>query len=159
MKFVAFTLDASDAIKVISPLPRTHKSKAIRVLLRDHDIHGGMECVSCGLRTSVFRFERETLKRYTWAAYGEKKNGKLVRMTFDHIVPRSLGGSDSITNGQCMCYECNQRKGNSITLTDMIAAATHHSPHLIWNVIVPNKLQKSKRGKLRTLINQAKNFS
>jgi ATP adenylyltransferase len=30
----------------------------------------------------------------------------------DHIVPKSLGGADDITNYQALCYSCNASKGN-----------------------------------------------
>jgi ATP adenylyltransferase len=30
----------------------------------------------------------------------------------DHIVPRSRGGTDDLTNLQALCYRCNQIKGN-----------------------------------------------
>ena len=30
----------------------------------------------------------------------------------DHIVPKSLGGADDITNYQALCYTCNASKGN-----------------------------------------------
>lgn len=35
-----------------------------------------------------------------------------VRGTIEHIVPRSLGGSDRIDNLAWACYECNQKRGN-----------------------------------------------
>jgi hypothetical protein len=35
-------------------------------------------------------------------------------MTIDHILPRSLGGDDSIENLQPMCNSCNSKKGNKV---------------------------------------------
>jgi diadenosine tetraphosphate (Ap4A) HIT family hydrolase len=35
-----------------------------------------------------------------------------VAMEVDHIQPRSLGGSDDLSNLQALCYRCNSRKSN-----------------------------------------------
>ena len=35
-------------------------------------------------------------------------------MTIDHILPRSLGGSNAIENLQPMCNTCNHKKGNKV---------------------------------------------
>lgn len=42
-----------------------------------------------------------------------EKNGELILMTKDHILPRSKGGKNYLTNYQTMCIECNITKGNS----------------------------------------------
>lgn len=33
-------------------------------------------------------------------------------MTLDHMVPKSKGGSNHITNMRPLCWECNQMRGN-----------------------------------------------
>ena len=42
-------------------------------------------------------------------AYCKAKN---VRLEVEHVVPRSRGGSNRITNLALSCHECNQAKGN-----------------------------------------------
>lgn len=35
----------------------------------------------------------------------------ILSLTLDHIIPRALGGEFSLQNMQCLCKECNERKG------------------------------------------------
>ena len=35
-----------------------------------------------------------------------------VAMTIDHVIPKSLGGTDSWENLVCACSECNSKKGD-----------------------------------------------
>ena len=45
-----------------------------------------------------------------------RKDGELILMTKDHIVPKSHGGTNASNNLQTMCEECNNNKGNKIDL-------------------------------------------
>ena len=52
------------------------------------------------------------LKRanYRCELCGIKADDKALEV--DHIVPKSLGGADDLTNYQALCYSCNASKGN-----------------------------------------------
>ena len=61
--------------------------------------HAGTCCMCCGI----------PLKN---TKYFEKEDGTLVRCTIDHVLLRSLNGSNSIDNLVLMCHDCNQMRGN-----------------------------------------------
>ena len=40
------------------------------------------------------------------------EDGEMILMTKDHIIPKSKGGKNHISNMQTMCCHCNLRKGD-----------------------------------------------
>lgn len=72
-------------------------------------------CVKCQLEASYYAKEKskgqEDSKRWHFNLYGVKA-GREIMFTKDHIVPRSLGGKDILSNYQIMCSECNGKKRN-----------------------------------------------
>lgn len=76
----------------------------------------GMTCVECGLTGQFFAKEKHTNKenRYHLNLYAIDKNGKEVLMTKDHIIPKSKGGKNILDNYQCMCVNCNCKKGSTL---------------------------------------------
>ena len=70
----------------------------------------GVVCPCCGRKGSYFKLEgtNGNPNRRHFNLYCE--DGTL--MTKDHIIPKSLGGLDTVANLQPMCKECNAKKGN-----------------------------------------------
>lgn len=72
----------------------------------------GTECVDCGIKASFFAIERHQGDvNYHINLWAINSDGKQVLMTHDHILARSLGGADNISNTQTMCMICNFEKG------------------------------------------------
>lgn len=73
------------------------------------------QCVTCGIEGQYFAKERlPGSKRYHFNLYAIDAEGVEVMITKDHIIPKSLGGLDTLSNYQTMCAPCNRAKGNKI---------------------------------------------
>lgn len=72
-------------------------------------------CVTCGCTGSIFRLESHSsdVNRPHLNMYAEK-DGKMLLMTKDHIIPKSKGGPDHPDNLQTMCHVCNEIKGDKL---------------------------------------------
>lgn len=75
----------------------------------------GTKCICCGIEGRYFAKEKVGCdKSYHLNLYAIDKNGEEVLMTKDHILPKSKGGRDHISNYQPMCVKCNKAKGSNI---------------------------------------------
>lgn len=74
----------------------------------------GLECVHCGIKGSFFALERSGTKgRYHLNLYALNDRNEEILMTKDHIIAKSRGGRNHISNYQPMCVICNVAKGAS----------------------------------------------
>ena len=76
----------------------------------------GLRCVACGIEGKFFAKEKghgSSQDRYHLNLYAINENDEEVLMTKDHIIPKSLGGKNTLDNLQPMCQFCNSRKGSS----------------------------------------------
>lgn len=72
----------------------------------------GLKCACCGKEGAYFKLDGdENSDRRHFNLYCD--DGTL--MTKDHIVPKSRGGVDRVSNMQTMCMQCNVAKGNLIS--------------------------------------------
>lgn len=71
------------------------------------------ECVVCGLKATYFRLDTYPEHKTTchFNLYADVE-GQPTLFTKDHIVPKSKGGQDFISNYQVMCLPCNGLKGS-----------------------------------------------
>ena len=69
-------------------------------------------CVSCGIKAKYAIKVKENKYWNSVLIYAEDIHGNLIQMTTDHIVPKSLGGTNQRTNLQTMCEICNHSKQN-----------------------------------------------
>lgn len=89
-----------DAVNICSLRLFTFKSK-------------GTVCRGCGIIGSkIYKEKTKKDKRFHLNLYAINSSGHEVLMTKDHIIPKSLGGKNHITNLQPMCTNCNNKKGN-----------------------------------------------
>lgn len=75
-----------------------------------------LTCVGCKFVGSVFRLqlaEKDLLTIVPHINLYGIKDGKSILFTKDHIIPKSKGGKNILSNYQTMCYECNFAKGNT----------------------------------------------
>lgn len=74
-------------------------------------------CVGCGAVGTHFTVDTHRYSKtvnYHLNMYGFDREGNEVLFTKDHIIPKSRGGKERISNMQTMCVKCNQKKGNNL---------------------------------------------
>lgn len=79
----------------------------LKLFFRNHT------CVKCGIEGQYFAMESTGNDNLHFNLYA-LKDGREVLITKDHILPKSKGGKDIMSNYQTMCTTCNSAKGNKI---------------------------------------------
>lgn len=104
-------------------------------VLRAHSL----QCCFCGLKATRFlvsRHKNDHVMPYSINAYAGE-----VMLTWDHILPKSHGGSDHVDNGRVACGPCNMRRGNKLTIEDVLWAVKQ-DPKVIFKNVAKNHRPK-----------------
>lgn len=78
----------------------------------------GLKCGRCERIGSFFAFEVPTKchPNTNWHLnlYSVNEHGEEMMMTMDHVIPKSKGGLNSLSNTQTLCSRCNFVKADKI---------------------------------------------
>lgn len=74
----------------------------------------GIVCARCGILGELFFKEklRRSDKFFHLGFYALDGYKKEIMITIDHVIPKSRGGKNRLSNLQTLCFPCNQDKGD-----------------------------------------------
>lgn len=98
-----------------SPLKGTHRVDILKSYEKKLWHNSQRRIIKIGNGGSHTLGDWETLKaQYNWTCPACKEREPIIKLTIDHIIPLSKGGSDNIENIQPLCKPCNSRKQTKI---------------------------------------------
>lgn len=112
------TLSIKDVFNVLELKAKKHifDGEHINMTSQRYELffNKGVDCVSCKIKGSFFAIEKNhESSGYHLNLYALDSQNEEVLMTKDHIVPKSKGGKNHLSNYQPMCTLCNAEKGHS----------------------------------------------
>jgi len=79
-------------------------------------VHRELTCKCCGIKASFAAIESCPASKGHKGInfYGYDYDGNEVLLTWDHMIPKSIGGKNNMKNSQTLCTICNVIKGNNL---------------------------------------------
>jgi len=88
------------------------KKRKRRIRKKLRCFRNSLACANCGAIGTHFQLEQVDSDGGTVRLALYTEDGK--EMTVDHIIPKGMGGRDTLSNVQTMCYKCNYLKGDCL---------------------------------------------
>ena len=105
---------AMDAKQKRMPVEGTSISCGMTSLrMRVFRTHGAV-CAHCGETGTYFAVERAQASEDDRQWHLNLYSDAGVMLTFDHVMPKSKGGANTLDNAQTLCYPCNQKKADTV---------------------------------------------
>lgn len=109
-----------------------------------HNEYQPLRCWKCGIEANCFivsKGRNDFIGPPVMELYVDTGT-EVILMTRDHIIPKSLGGSNDVANLRVGCGPCNHGRGNKVNEEDR--EFREANPHLI----VPGFVPKEQRAPL-----------
>jgi len=111
------------------PSKKDFFKKSIKLTSHRYKVYAtkGIQCAHCGIIGLYFALEQSAAQKtnkYHFNLYAVDQQGNEVMLTVDHIIPKAKGGSDTLDNKQCLCFKCNNKKGDKLPPTAVVEQKT-----------------------------------
>lgn len=106
--------------------------RGLQLFQREYTSGNKLACWCCGIEASCFvasKHKNDIQEKSPVLDLYAYSGTHLVLMTRDHIIPRSLGGSNDIRNLRIGCVTCNRDRGNTMSRDEQ--EFMNDNPHLI----------------------------
>lgn len=96
-----------------SPYGQLKPSRTVKVVSNDDFL-----CKNCTKEAEYVTYQRSRDNNQIYISFWISKPNMYVPLTKDHILAKSLGGTDAFENLQSLCYICNQEKSDDLVHID-----------------------------------------
>lgn len=130
------------------------KSDYLRFIFSENCVKNNFRCAICGTKASHFRIKHDkSSNHYYLHLYGFVKHNSITKYVIfnrDHIIPKSLGGPNTLDNYQLTCAVCNSYRGN-------MSCDSIDAKHRIIELST-EQLENEKRKNKKTIQNKIQKF-
>lgn len=109
-----------------SPYGQLKPSRTVKVVSNDDFL-----CKKCCKKAEYVTYQRSLDNNQIYISFWISKPNIYVPLTKDHILAKSLGGTDAFENLQSLCYICNQEKSDDLVHVDDPLGDVAHSKKLV----------------------------